>query len=202
MRPAGFTATELMLVLLLIGILATLLLAFRTSALKRKAQNVCCLNNLKQMMGAVSAYTFDNQDLFPPNPDDGNTRPGYNWCPGRAGIGDPQEFDSSILVDPRRCLVAPYLQSNSAPFHCSVDGRKGSYKGAIVPAARTLSMNAAVGTIDPAFERGEAGHSGKPKLATNAPWLAQAHANRRNKPWCTYARTTDIIAPSPPNCSS
>jgi len=40
------------------------------------------------MMMAMTLYTGENNDFFPPNPDDGNTVPGHNWCGGcRRGSG-------------------------------------------------------------------------------------------------------------------
>jgi prepilin-type processing-associated H-X9-DG protein len=64
-------------------------------------------------------------------------------------------------------------------------------------------MNQAVGTIDPQFDQYEmtgtgGGHSGIPNLSVNGPWLTGQHnINRRNSPWFTYGKTTDVRAPSP-----
>jgi hypothetical protein len=53
-------------------------------------------------------------------------------------------------------------------------------------------MNAAVGTVDPAFSSGGSGHSGKPTLSVDGPWLDNKHSHRRNSPWRTYGRTAEI----------
>ena len=96
----AFTLLELLVV---IAILAAFLLP-ALSAAKQRAQGVLYLNNGKQMMLAVLMYTGDNHDFFPPNPDDGNTIPGFNWCSGEAGIGQPQEFDPMSFATPSgRC---------------------------------------------------------------------------------------------------
>ena len=144
------------------------------------------------------------QRLFPPNPDDANVQPGYNWCSGAAGIGQSAEFNPDILADPKLSLLIGYLSGNVAVFRCPSDLRQGLYQGSkpaligqIVPAARTFSMSQAVGTIDPGFDQSPPNHFGVPTLSVNGPWLNNQHTHRRNTPWATYGRTADIRAPGP-----
>jgi len=199
----GFTLLELLTLLALVAVGMALL----SSALARArptSEAARCLNNLRRLMGAVTMYTQDYQELFPPNPDDGNTIPGYNWCEGEAGIGQGYEFDPDILADPAGCLMAPYIGTNPSLFHCTADLRTGLYDGpnpakagTVVLAARTVSMSGAVGTIDPMFAANGGGHAGKPTLPVNGPWLTGSHQNRHNNPWRTYGKTSDIVAPLP-----
>ena len=142
-------------------------------------------------------------NFIPPNPDDGNTNAGYNWCSGHAGIGGAQEFNPDVLKDPTRSLLLPYLSGSVDLFRCPADTRQGIYQGTdpglagqTVPAARTFSMNQAVGTIDPGFDAGGA-HSGIPNLSVNGPWLNNQHTNQRNDPWFTYGKASDNRAPGP-----
>lgn len=205
----GFTLIELLVVIAIIGILSALLFPVLSRS-KSRAQGVYCLNNGKQMMVAMVQYTGDNHDFFPPNPDDGNTIPGYNWCSGQAGIGGPQEFDPDVLKDPARSLLINFLAGNIGVFHCPGDQRSGLYqgtnpalKGQVISAVRTFSMSQAVGTIDPGFDQTGPGggpgvvHSGVPNLSVNGPWLNNQDNHRRNSPWCTYGKLSQIYAPGP-----
>jgi len=161
------------------------------------------------MMLAMTLYTSENSEFFPPNPDDANTNAGYNWCSGNAGIGEAQEFNPDVLKDPKFSLLMPYLGGSVDLFRCPADIRQGLYQGTdpafigkIVPAARTFSMNQAVGTIDSCFDeydhgQGPKSHCGAPNLSVNGSWLNNQHTHIRNSPWFTYGKTTDIRAPSP-----
>jgi prepilin-type processing-associated H-X9-DG protein len=159
----------------------------------------------------MSLYSDDNHQFYPPNPDDGNTIPGYNWCPGNSGVGQSEEFDPDVLQDQSLCLIVTYVGGNIKVFRCPSDLRMGTYDGSnvalknqTIAAVRTFSMNQAVGTIDPGYDQTGPGtgasqvqHSGVPNLSVNGPWLNSQHTNRRNDPWFTCGKATQTLAPGP-----
>lgn len=209
MSKRGFTLIELLVVISIIAILAAMLMPVLSRA-RQKAQGSQCLSNGKQMMLAMTIYGSENNDFFPPNPDDGNTDPGYNWCSGAAGIGQSQEFDPDVIANPSLSLLIQYLGGNINLFRCPADIRQGLYQGTntalighIVPAARTFSMSQSVGTVDPCYdemERGESpsnDHCGVPNLPVNGPWLNGQRTNIRNNPWATYGKFSQVLSPGP-----
>jgi prepilin-type N-terminal cleavage/methylation domain-containing protein/prepilin-type processing-associated H-X9-DG protein len=207
----GFTLIELLVVIAIIAILAALLLPALAKA-KSKAQQITCVSNAKQLSLSFQLYTVDFNDLYPPNPDDGTTTPGYIWCSGQAGIGGGDEFDPDLMKDPNRTLIAPYIANNVGIFHCPADTRIGLYNGAglypnsnlkntQVRAARSVSMSQAVGTIDPVFSATRNGHGGIPNKPTNGPWLTGTlGANTAaNGPYATFGKTSSFPAGTSPS---
>jgi len=207
----GFTLIELLVVIAIIAILAAMLLPALSKA-KIRAHGITCMNNSKQLALAFFLYAEDFHDYFPPNPDDGTTMVGYNWCAGKVTGGMPGDttplgahtFNEDVLKNPEQTLIAQYVANNVGIFRCPADPRRGRYQGGnpalsgqIVPAARSVAMNQGVGTIDPGFNAGGA-HSGAPTLPTMGPWLTGSrYQNRHDDPWATFARTTAFSRVSP-----
>jgi prepilin-type processing-associated H-X9-DG protein len=200
----GFTLIDLLALLAVGAVLAVTILPALAGS-RTKSESVRCLSNLNQIMDAMLMYTHDNHDFFPPNPDDGTFQAGYHWCTGFVGISEPQEFNPDFLANPSYDLILNYIGTNISLFRCTADSRTGEYQGTnasligtIVPAARTISMSGAVGTVDPQYYQNGSGHSGKPIDPVNGPWLTgSAGGNRHNNPWRTYGRTSDMVIPIP-----
>ncbi len=198
-RRPGFTLIELLVVIAIIAILAAFLLPALARA-KSKAQGIYCMNNTKQLMLAMTLYTQDYTDFFPPNYADGNTTPYYNWAGGEAGVGEGNEYDPDILKDPTRSLLAPYQGANVSIYHCPADNRPPGYpdgqsandpalKGNKIPNARSVSMSQAVGT-NPYM----GGRSAVP-----GPWLSGSLNWAPSTTWYTFGKTSSMLRPGPAN---
>ena len=196
-RRSGFTLLELMVTVFVIAVLAALLLPAVTRA-RSRAKGTSCLNNTRQLMMALHTYANDFQDRLPPNLDDGKMKDDFYWCSGQAGRGMEQEFDTEIFKNPHMAMLYEYLGKSVALYRCPADRRVGKSQNLsdagksnppMVPAARSIAMNAAVGT-DPKAGGG---------LPTEAPWLDGDYKNTRAGPFRTYGRLADFTDPGPAN---
>jgi prepilin-type processing-associated H-X9-DG protein len=100
-------------------------------------------------------------------------------------------------------MLMPYAQHNVSLFHCPADDRVGVYQGTDpdkigtrVPAARSIAMNHAVGTVCASFP---GGHIGRPILPTHGPWLNNTHSHSRGAMFRTFGKLGDFVAPGPAN---
>jgi prepilin-type N-terminal cleavage/methylation domain-containing protein/prepilin-type processing-associated H-X9-DG protein len=133
----GFTLIELLVVIAIIAILAAMLLPALSKA-KTKAQQISCINNLKQIQLAWLLYSGDNNDKIcrtggtsatVTDPYAANAQPGgplANWVLGIDASSPNLDFI-------RRGLLYPYLNTVEV-YKCpgDKDGKR----------VRSISMNA------------------------------------------------------------
>ena len=194
-QDGGFTLVELLVTIAVIAVLAALLLPALTKA-KGRAKGTSCLNNSKQLALACHTYAGDYQDRLPPNLDDGKMQDGYYWCSGQAGRGGAHEFNTDLLKNAGSAMLFDYLAKSVAVYRCPGDLRVGKSqnpsdagKPAVptISAARSVAMNAAVGT-DPSQGGG---------TPVKGAWLDGDYKNSLDGPFRTYGRLSDFTVPGP-----
>lgn len=121
-QESGFTLIELLVVIAIIAILAALLLP-ALSAAKRKAKQVTCLNNQKQLALGLMLYVGDNSDNLPgaaSNQQGFHLEDWIYWRPG--GYSDP--ITPGVVTLPlEKSPITSELSTGSTTnlFRCPLD---------------------------------------------------------------------------------
>lgn len=146
----GFTVVELLVVVAIIGMLATLVLPPLGRA-KARGQSIYCLNNLRQLGLSLQMYAGDHDDVLPYNMGTDGTRKTVadgtflNWVNNvMTWELDSDNTNTALLA---KGGLGPYLTGGTSIFRCPADNALSSaqleagWSGRV----RSVSMNAMLG---------------------------------------------------------
>lgn len=116
-RHHGFTLTELLITVSIIGLLSALLLPAIGKA-RSKTKATVCLNNHRSLSLAMALYVGESRGYFTPNveapfPEIVST----NWVAGHMGATDLRT-EVILMRSPSRSLLHPYISANQT-YACS-----------------------------------------------------------------------------------
>jgi prepilin-type N-terminal cleavage/methylation domain-containing protein/prepilin-type processing-associated H-X9-DG protein len=135
----AFTLVELLVVIVIIAILASLILPALSRA-KAKAQTTQCRSNLQQLQLGWLLYVDQNNDRLPPN----NTTGAMTGATGSWVLGSAAEDRTATNIESG--VLYPFTQ-NAAIYHCPADkSNVNGHKG--LPRYRSYSLNWYLG-VDP-----------------------------------------------------
>lgn len=139
---AGFTLVELLVVMAIISILASLFLP-ALSAGKARALTTSCLNNQRQLGLAWSLYAPDADDRLPLN--FGSVTDGIHRSPEGCWVTGNAAWDADPATITRGTLF-PYAQSLQL-YHCPSD--HSCVVGTNTPRLRSISLSIYMGERTP-----------------------------------------------------
>ena len=148
---AGFTLVELVVVVAMVGLLATML-APTLARTKPNSASFQCQNNLRQLAFAWKMYADDNSGNLVYNRDGmvGYSAGNEAWVGGwRYDIPGTDSTNTGSLIDhnkyPYCAFLGPYIKT-PLPFKCPADRSTAPMAGGPMPRVRSVSMNNHVGT--------------------------------------------------------
>jgi prepilin-type N-terminal cleavage/methylation domain-containing protein/prepilin-type processing-associated H-X9-DG protein len=119
----GFTLVELLVVIAIIAVIAAVLLPVLNKA-KQSAQNITCLNNLRQLQLCWHLYIVDNNDYVVPNNSVAFITPGTNTSTSNMkGVSWLPDVNARMETDPSNIISGLLYQYNSqlGIYHCPSD---------------------------------------------------------------------------------
>ena len=136
----GFTLVELLVVLAIMAILASLLVPALSKS-KSRAQTISCLNNAKQLQFCWQMYADDNNDYLPRNWTVGTSAASCSWIQGNARVDPPSMQLSNI----KNGVLFSYNKM-AAIYKCPAD--LSLIEGTKVPRFRSYSISTSMNWRD------------------------------------------------------
>jgi prepilin-type N-terminal cleavage/methylation domain-containing protein len=123
-RAAGFTLVEIMIVVAIIGLLATIAIPNFVRA-RLKAQQSACINNLRQIDGAKQTWALENKASQNTVPVIANIQPYLGrgtagtapTCPADSSSSFATSYSLNDLQTAPACLILPGVPGDSTGHH-------------------------------------------------------------------------------------
>src|SRR4051812_29631885 len=123
-RSSGFTLVEIMIVVAIIGLLATIAIPNFVRA-RLKAQQSACINNLRQIDGAKQQWALENKAAANATPVLSNIQPYLGrgtagtapTCPADATSTFPASYSINDLQSAPGCLILPGAPGDTTGHH-------------------------------------------------------------------------------------
>jgi prepilin-type N-terminal cleavage/methylation domain-containing protein/prepilin-type processing-associated H-X9-DG protein len=139
-HDAGFTLTELLVVIVMLGVLGVLILP-ALAGTKPNAVAFQCLQNQRQMVRAWQMYAEDNQSILVASLDQPGGSGFFNgrpiWMKGNVQVS-PYNWDVNTLTN---SPLYNYVGKSFSPFKCPADLTSLTLAGTIYPSVRSISMS-------------------------------------------------------------
>lgn len=139
-RGAGFTLTELLVVIVMLGVLSVLILP-ALAATKPNSAAFQCLQNQRQMVRAWQMYANDNGGTLVASIDSPNGSGFYNlrpvWMKGDVHTS-PYNWDVNTLTN---SPLWNYCGKSPSIFKCPADQTTWTIAGKAYPSVRSISMS-------------------------------------------------------------
>ncbi len=116
MRVEGFTLVEIMIVCAIIGLLAAIAIPNWVRA-REKSQTKSCINNLRQIDGAVQQWALENKQAPTASPDDADVLAYLKHdvtCPA-GGTTFSDSYNVQTVADKPLCLKVPGAGNHELP---------------------------------------------------------------------------------------
>lgn len=114
MKRRGFTLIEVLIVIAIIAVLATILFPVFASV-RERGRRTSCLSNLRQLGLAISLYSQDADDVYPNGGSPVDLHTGF-W----QGVYGGDYWPQVKHMPPLQQVMVPYIQSKDI-WHCPSD---------------------------------------------------------------------------------